>query len=222
MKENLAVITGGNSGLGLELVKLLKKDQQVLVIARTKREEIAGVYYEYGSVADENFLINVYQKYSENYTINYLFNNAAVGCFCAPEENDFAKIQKVLEGNLVGLILNTTYALPLMQNVNTAKIINILSTAALKGNVNESLYCAAKWGARGYTESLKATFKGKNIKVISVCPGGMNSNFWNDNRNYVSEEKSSGWMNPAKVAEVIYNNITNNNLCVSDIGIERV
>lgn len=216
--KDLVVITGGNSGLGQELVKLFSAEQ-VLVIARTKRTEIKGVFYEYGSVADEKFLKKVYEKYSKNYRIKILFNNAAVGLFGAPEENDLEKINKVLEGNLVGTILNTTYALPLMQN---GKIVNIMSSAALKGNANESLYCAAKWGARGFTESLKTTYKGGGIKVISVYPGGMNTNFWEENRDYVSKEKSSKWMNPKDVAKVIFDNVTNENLCVSEIVIERI
>lgn len=221
MKQDLVVITGGNSGLGLELVKNFTDTNNVLVISRTKKEEIKGVFYEYGSIADEEFVKKLYKKYSKNFNITYLINNAAVGSFGSPEENDLQKINKVLEGNLIGLILNTTYALPLMQE-NGGKIVNILSTAALKGNVNESLYCAAKWGARGYTESLKATYKGTNIKVISVCPGGMNSHFWDSNRSYVSADKSAKWMNPSNVAKVIYENITNNNLCVADITIERI
>ena len=221
MKGSLVVITGGNSGLGLELVKLFKKAHKVLVIARTKRTEFKDVFYEYGSVWDENFLKEVYAKYSKNFNVKFLINNAAVGCFGAPEDNDYQKIQKVLDGSLVGLMLNTAYALPLIKEKG-GKIVNILSTAALKGNVNESLYCAAKWGARGYTESLKATFKNSNIKVISVCPGGMDTDFWNENRDYVPAEKSSKWMKAKDVAKVIFENITNDNLCVSEIVIERV
>ena len=61
--ENLVVITGGTKGLGLELVKLFAKKEKVLVIARTKLNEIKGVLYEYGNLSDEVFLKNVYQKY---------------------------------------------------------------------------------------------------------------------------------------------------------------
>ena len=46
MKGSLVVITGGNSGLGLELVKLFKKAHKVLVIARNKRTEFKDVFYE--------------------------------------------------------------------------------------------------------------------------------------------------------------------------------
>ncbi len=218
--EKLVVITGGNSGLGLELAKLFAKKHQVLVVARTKREELDGVLYEYGNISDETFVKKLYSKYSKTHQISFLINNAAVGAFGTPEENNLEKINKVPEGNLVGLILNTGHAIPLMQNEG-GKIVNILSTAALKGNVNESLYCAAKWGARGYTESLKNTYKNTNIKVVAVYPGGMNTDFWKNNREYVPKEKSDKWMSPQNVAKTIFENITSNKVNVSEIVIER-
>lgn len=221
MKNKLVVITGGTSGLGLELVKLFLKKHDVLCIARTKKCELERVKYEYGNIADENFVKSVYKKYSKDYTISYLINNAAQGCFGAPDTNSLEKINKVFEAGLVGLILNTTYAIPLLDETGS-KIVNILSTAALKGNVNESLYCAQKWGAKGYTESLKATYKGTKIKVVSVCPGGMNTNFWDTNRDYVPKEKSQSWMNPKDVAKTIFDNITAESLSISEIVIERL
>lgn len=221
MKKDLVVITGGNSGLGLELTKLFSKKHNVLVIARTKRDELPNVKYEYGDISNEKFVRNLYSNLSETYNISYLINNAAAGVFGSPETNNLKAINTVFSAGLVGLILNTTYAIPLMKEQG-GKIVNILSTAALKGNVNESLYCAAKWGGKGYTESLRATYKGTNIKVIGVYPGGMNTAFWDKNRNYVPVEKSSKWMNPTDIAKVIYDNITNNKLCVADIVIERV
>ena len=220
--KDLVVISGGTSGLGLELAKLFSKKYEVLSISRTKKSNvIQNLIYEYGDVCDEKFIKSLYAKYSKNYKIKFLINNAAVGMFGAPETNTKDKIDIVLGAGLAGVILNTTYAIPLLDETGS-KIVNILSTAALKGNVNESLYCAQKWGAKGYTESLRATYKGTKIKVVSVCPGGMNSNFWNQNRDYVSTEKSNNWMNPAEVAKVIFDNVTNDNLCVSDIVIERV
>lgn len=222
MKKDLVVVTGGNSGLGLEIVKCFaERGYKVLVIARTKRKEISEVFYEYGNIADEKFIASVYEKYSAEYYVKFLINNAAIGLFGSPESNSFARISKVFEAGLVGLILNTTYAIKSL-NPEGSKIVNILSTASLKGNVNESLYCAQKWGARGYTESLKATFKGTNTKVISVCPGGMDTDFWTQNRDYVSVEKSNTWMKPSEVAKVVVDNVTNDNLYVSEIVIERV
>lgn len=109
-----------------------------------------------------------------------------------------------------------------VKNEENLKIVNIMSSAALKGNKQEALYCATKWGERGYTESLKVAYKGTSVKVIGVYPGGMNTKFWDESRDYVSKEKSNSFMNPKDVATVILDNITNyKNLNVADIMIER-
>ena len=122
---------------------------------------------------------------------------------------------------LKGMIYCSTKVLKLKKEEDL-KIVNIMSSAALKGNKDEALYCAAKWGERGYTESLKAAYKGTSVKIIGVYPGGMNTQFWEKNRNYVSEEKQKEFMDPKDVAAVILDNIINyRNLNVSDIFIER-
>ena len=102
------------------------------------------------------------------------------------------------------------------------KIVNIMSSAALRGNKQESVYCATKWGERGYTESLKVAYKGTSVKIIGVYPGGINTNFYKDSRDYVSEEKQNTFMDPTEVANTIMENIfSTNNLTVADIIIER-
>jgi len=109
MKENLVVITGGSKGLGFELVKLFSKKSKVLVISRTKNNASSGnVFYECGNIADEQFVKNVYNKYSKEYKISYLINNAGCGVFGKSNENTLAKVNQVLDSNLVGMILNTT------------------------------------------------------------------------------------------------------------------
>ena len=102
------------------------------------------------------------------------------------------------------------------------KILNIMSSAALRGNKQEAVYCATKWGEKGYTESLKVAYKGTSVKVIGVYPGGINTDFYKNSRDYVTEEKQSTFMNPNEVAKIICDNIfTNLNLNIADIIIER-
>ena len=74
-------------------------------------------------------------------------------------------------------------------------ILNVLSSAAFAAKPNESVYCAAKWGARGYTDVLKAEARGTRARVISVAPGGMQTPFW--------EHEREGFMDPGAVAKVI-------------------
>ncbi len=221
MKKECIVITGGDSGLGLELVRLfVKANKQVVSISMTKKQQIKDVIYFYGNISDEKFVKNVYKTLEKEFYISYLINNAGVGLFGSPKENNAEKIKRVVDSCLSGLILNTTYALPLVEE-NGGKVVNVLSTAAMKANTNETLYCACKWGGRGYTESLRAFYKGSNVTVIGVYPGGIDTPFWNNNRDYWSKEATDKFMKADQLAKVIYDNITQDCLTVQDIVINR-
>ena len=105
------------------------------------------------------------------------------------------------------------------QNV---KIAQIMSTAATRGNANESVYCATKWGEKGYTKSLQAAYKGTSVKVVAIYPGGIDTAFYRDSHDYVSEDKQHTFMQPGPLAEVILFNLINEaNLTVTDIEINR-
>ena len=71
---------------------------------------------------------------------------------------------------------------------------------------------AAKWGARGYTEALKAEARGTKVRIIAVAPGGMNTPFW--------PEPRPGFMDPADVAATIVDAI-NRPVDISEIVITR-
>ncbi len=228
MEKEILVITGGCSGLGLEIVKYaLEKNIIVCNLARNK-EKMAELNNKFtnnylgftGDITDANFVQNSIKQISQIGHITYLINCAEKACFKAPTKYNSEDIEKAFDG-LKGMILCSTEVLK-ANNEQNLKIINILSSVALKGKGTEALYCASKWGERGYTESLKAAYKGTTVKVIGVYPGGMDTEFWQDNRDYVNEEKSSSFMKPKDVAHVILDNITNyKHLNVADIIIER-
>ena len=224
--KDIIIITGGTSGLGLELVKeSLNKGYFVCNLARNKEkmtvldEQFKENYKGYiGDISDESFVKKSIDDISKLGNISVLINCAEKGIFKKANEYNTEDIDISLTG-LKGMILCTNAVLN-VKNENI-KIVNIMSSAALKGNKNETVYCATKWGERGYTESLKAEYKGTSIKIVGVYPGGMNSNFWNNSRDYVSEEKANSFMNPSDVAKVIMDNICYDNLNVADIMIER-
>lgn len=226
--KDIIIITGGTSGLGLELVKQsIERGLYVCNLARNvkKMEELDSIFSEnyqgfVGDITDSDFVIKSIQEISKLGNIKYLVNCAEKAVFKTPTQYDNNDIDVSLAG-LKGMILCSTETLK-AKNEQDLKIVNIMSSAALKGNKGEALYCSAKWGERGYTESLKVAYKGTSVKVIGVYPGGMNTGFWNDSREYVSEEKSNSFMNPKDVAQVILDNVTNyKNLNVADIMIER-
>ena len=232
MKE-ICVITGASRGLGKEIAKeMLLKGNDVCLIARNGKElestktELSKITKQMvltfaGDVSDEKFVKMIFSELKENYRINYLINNAGVGRFCKLEENTREIIDEVLSASLIGTILVTSNAMPLMKEDGT--IANIMSTAAIRGIANETAYCAAKWGARGFTEALKTEFAKSRLKIVSIFPGGIDTPFWNENRHYVSNQTSDTFMNPAELGKTIVESLTGKtSLCVKELVIERL
>jgi len=214
MKKKIMIVTGGSAGLGLELVRCgLDAGYFVCNLGRNPEKmaaldaEFAGRDYMglVGDVADEAFVAKAVAEASETGQIAFLFNNAQKSVFKAPTEFTAADIEESFDG--VRAMLQCTKHVLLACGEEDVHIVNIMSTAALKGKKQESLYCAVKWGARGYTEALKATYAGTSVKVTGVFPGGMNTGFWNEARDYISAEKSDTFMNPADVAAQIMDHV---------------
>lgn len=220
--KDILIVTGGSNGLGRAIVEYsLSKDLMVCNLDKEKSIIDNINYKEFiGDISDEQFVKNSIKEISELGNIKYLINNAGEPSFKLPTEYVKEDIDKCFKG-LQGMILCSANTLKI-KNEQNLKIVNIMSSAALRGNKQESVYCATKWGEKGYTESLKVAYKGTSVKVIGVYPGGINTEFYKNSRDYVTEEKQSTFMNPNEVAKIICDNIfTNLNLNIADIIIER-
>lgn len=228
MDKDIIIITGGANGLGLALVKKsIEKGLFVCNIDRdvTKMNELNSIYIDnykgfIGDISDEEFIRNTVSEISKLGNISILVNNAGEPSFKLPANYENTDIEKCFKG-LKGMIICSTETLKIKEEKNL-KIVNIMSSAALRGNKQESVYCATKWGERGYTESLKVAYKGTSVKVIGVYPGGINTEFYKNSRDYVSVEKSNSFMKAEDVAKTIIDNVTSDcNLTVADLIIER-
>lgn len=231
--KKISIVSGGSSGLGLEMAELLKKaGKKVLILGRdTKKLAIALARLNNLPHMDgaESFVCNIGNETDikklgsyltkNDYHVEYLFNNAGRGLFIKATESTSALIDAVFEPNLKGLILLTTEILIITPATEELSIVNIMSSSALLGRAEESIYCAAKWGARGYTEALRTEFKGTKRNIIAVYPGGMKTEFWQVTDH---DRDISGFMDPAEVAEKIINAvIVKDHLAVTDLTINR-
>ncbi|MCL2383354.1 MAG: SDR family oxidoreductase [Oscillospiraceae bacterium] len=226
--KNIIIITGGANGLGLELVKQLIQQDYIICNIDFDKEKMELLNQEFeenyisfvGDISDEKFVSQTVLEIQKLGNIRALINNAGEPVFKLPIEYTNNDMDICFKG-LQGMILFTTEALK-ATNEENLKIVNIISSAGLRGNKQESVYCATKWGERGYTESLKVAYKGTSVKVIGVYPGGINTDFYKNSRGYVSVEKQNAFMDAKDVANVIINNAFNDiNLTVADIIIER-
>lgn len=233
--KNITIITGGSKGVGKELAKeFLLKGENVCIIARTKSEldktqkELSkltqnDVVAYAGDISDEKFVKKFYSDITKKYNITCLVNNAGVGRFGTVYDNNKKMIDEVFSAIVYGTILMTTYALPyLKQSKEVVKVVNIISQSGIRAFKFESVYCSAKWAQEGYSQVLRAETFGTNIKVINVYPGGINSDFWKDNRNYVKVGVEDTFASTEEVAKIIVDNLYNKeSLILKDLVFEQ-
>jgi short-subunit dehydrogenase len=185
----VAIIPGGTSGLGAEIAKLLRaRDVAVVTVSRRKTAHVGGDASRADTVKRA---IEAAEKLGE---ITLLVNSAGSGGFGPAGTYDEERVRRILDANLTSMILFCDALFPHFAK-HGGTIVNILSTAALVAKPDESVYCAAKWGARGYTEVLKAEAKGTKARILSVAPGGMQTPFW--------ESPREGFMDPAEIAKIV-------------------
>ena len=231
--KKISVISGGTSGLGLGIASFLIKSRKNVLILGRNSNKLADASSRLKNTSKtslvESMICNIgieedIKKVgmfldANSFEVEYLFNNAGMGLFTKAHNSTSALIDTVFEANLKGMILLTSEILRLTPEVQELTIVNIMSTSALFGRAEETIYCAAKWGARGYTEALRTELKGAKRNIIAVYPGGMKTDFWNipgQNRDI------STFMDPAEVAEKIVNAvIVTDKMFVTDITINR-
>ena len=227
--KKIAIVTGSALGLGYELASQLIANGWLVAGVDFNAERQAELNAQWpddsyrafvGDITDEAFVKESVADIATLGHIDLLINNAGQPSFKVPTAYEAADVDKCLKG-LKGMILWTVETLKACGEQNV-KIAQIMSTAATRGNANESVYCATKWGEKGYTKSLQAAYKGTSVKVVAVYPGGIDTAFYRDSRDYVSEAKQHTFMQPGPLAEVILFNLINEaNLTVTDIEINR-
>jgi short-subunit dehydrogenase len=204
-----AIITGGGTGLGKELGKLLSKDYHIVLLGRTKEnlEEAAGEIRRAGgevsyAVLDVRSPREIEQVCSTELLqddLGLLIHNAGVGYFGPFANTGDDELEAMFETNVLGPIRITKALLSQLVEGGTT-VINVISTAGLRGKKNESLYVASKFALRGFGESLQKEYEDSGLRVVNAYMGGMNTPFW-DESDHISDR--SRLRSPVKIAEII-------------------
>lgn len=186
------IISGASGGLGFAISKLLIEIYNCKILGLARNEEkLIKAKNSLGNKKDNfNYLIMDVSKeenwklLSEYVTANnirpdILINNAGFmlnfAKFDKYTEND---IDEILNTNLKSYIISTKILLPILKNSSCPSIVNIASSAGLCAVVGQSLYCATKFGVRGFTETLQQDYKNQ-VYVGGVYPGFIRTDILN-------------------------------------------
>src|SRR5215207_3002397 len=174
----VAVVTGGNSGIGLATAKEFRREGARVVItgrdARTLAEaarEIGGdvlaLRSDASSLADiDELFAAVGERYGR---VDVLFVNAGVGKFAALEETDEALFDQIMDINFKGAYFTVKKALPLLSD--GASVILNTSVVAHVGFPGASVYSASKAALLSLVRTLSADLVGRGVRVNAVSPG---------------------------------------------------
>jgi 3-oxoacyl-[acyl-carrier protein] reductase len=194
LKGKVAIVTGASKGIGRSIALSLSKAGVKVVLAARHEKDLDGVQAELRSaggtgvsvttdVSDEHQVMNLAQKTIEEFgKIDILINNAGYGIFSKVLETETRDFDGMVSVNLRGVFLACKAVLPTMIEQKRGEIINIASLAGKNSFVGGATYSATKWGLIGFSRSLMLEVREFNIRVVSICPGSVNTNFSNHSK----------------------------------------
>jgi 3-oxoacyl-[acyl-carrier protein] reductase len=180
----VTLITGGSAGIGFSIAKTLAASgARVAITGRDKGrlEEAAKALGVTPILADVTKEADVERTYREVLAkfgdLDILVNNAGIGVFKPLVEIDRAGFDAIFATNVTGAMMMGREAAKHFIKRNRGNIINIASTAGLRGAPNGTAYYASKFALRGMTECWRAELRKNNIRVMLVNPSEVLTNF---------------------------------------------
>ncbi len=209
IKNSIALVTGGNSGLGKATATLLiEKGAKVIITGRDKNKteqvakEIGATPFHCDVTSDEQ-IKSMYAFIEKEFgRLDILINNAGIGKRMTLAEITREEMQKIYEVNVFGATMVAQGALPFFQKLGAGNIVNIASTASLKGYPTGSIYASSKFALRGLTQCWQGELRRDNIRVIQVNPSEVPTAF-GDEKNREERALEENKLTPEEIAHTI-------------------
>jgi 2-dehydro-3-deoxy-D-gluconate 5-dehydrogenase len=194
LSDKVAIVTGGNSGIGLGMAQGLAQAGATVVIAARNEEKSEHAVKIIGSsavavhcdVSKQDSVQRMVDEVLKTYDrINILVNNAGTNIRKRPEDLSFEDWRKVLDTNLDSAFLCSQACYPAMKKAGGGKILNNGSMLSLFGSPWGSAYAASKGGIVQLTKALATAWAQDNIQVNCFLPGWIDTSMTVDARHQV-------------------------------------
>ena len=183
LSGKVAIVTGGNGGIGLGIARgLALAGAEIVVAARNQQKtdeavehlndlgvRALGVFTDVSDEASVAAMVKV--TLDEFGGVDILVNNAGIGIRKAPQDYTLEEWNQVIDINLTGVFLCCRDVYPHMASAGGGKIINIGSMTSIFGSDWVASYSASKGGVVQLTKSLAVAWAKDNIQVNAILPG---------------------------------------------------
>ena len=186
MAERAAIVTGGSSGIGLAIARMLLDEGYGLTVVARRPEKLDAAAKELGAgggelqhiagdTGDEEVIKSVVDAHKERFgRLDVLVNNAGVGIGAAVGDIKTKYLDMQLGVNLRSYVLFYRECVELLKAAGAehrnALVVNTASIAGKSGQAWLSVYSATKHGVIGFTQSMNKELNGDGIKSCALCP----------------------------------------------------
>jgi 3-oxoacyl-[acyl-carrier protein] reductase len=183
LKNAVVLITGGSSGIGRAAAQVLAQAGARVAITGRDPERLAeaarslGVVGIQADVANEADVQRTFQEVKKLGDLDVLINNAGIGVFKDLVDMDRASFDAVFATNVTGAMLMSREAAKLFKERKSGNLINIASTAGLRGAPKGTAYYASKFALRGMTECWRGELRKYNVRVFLINPSEVITDF---------------------------------------------
>lgn len=185
LKNATALVTGGSNGIGLAIAKTLSEAGSRVAITGRDEKRLASAAKAIGAhpiqadVAKEADVLRTYKEVLQRFGhLDILVNNAGMGVIKPLVDMDLASFEKVFSTNVTGAMLMAREAAKHFVERQSGNIINIGSTAGVRGAAKGTAYYGSKFALRGMTECWRTELRQYNVRVILVNPSEVLTDFY--------------------------------------------
>jgi 3-oxoacyl-[acyl-carrier protein] reductase len=209
------LITGASAGIGwATALAMAEKGANVVVTARREQrlselcdligEQDGKAVYLAGDAAEEPTAQKCVALAVRQYgRLDILINNAGAGNYKNLVDTSAAEYDALMDSNMKSSFLFARHAAPVMIEQKGGEILFISSVAGLQGYAGEAVYCASKFAQIGFAQALDGELRKFGIKVGTICPGGVKTEFAVGKGRTEEGVRTSYMMEPREVADAI-------------------
>ncbi|MBX2992234.1 MAG: SDR family NAD(P)-dependent oxidoreductase [Bacteroidetes bacterium] len=189
LDQHVALVTGASKGIGLAIARSLAVEGASVVLAARNASALARETESLHSqglsalavptdMTDDLQVGNLVAATIKEFgRIDILVNNAGMGVLKRFAELDVKDFDTMWSLNMRSVFVLTKLVLPYMTKANSGAIVNIASLAGKNSFVGGTGYATTKWALRGWASSLMLEVREYNIRVVTICPGSVETTF---------------------------------------------